>query len=142
MATKGQKTGMRGVYLAAAELAREGWIVSTTSRSAAGADILITTDDCSRTYSIQVKTIASGGPLFLLGKHVKNTKSPTHIYVLVHIKKKAEVENFDYYVVPSRSISTVAVPANKKWAPNGFVVHKDKIAKYRSNWSQLGNPSA
>lgn len=40
MASKGQMTGMLGVYLVAAELSRLGFIVSPTSRSAAGADLL------------------------------------------------------------------------------------------------------
>lgn len=40
MATKGQLTGMRGVYMVAAELSRGGLIASPTSRSATGADIL------------------------------------------------------------------------------------------------------
>jgi hypothetical protein len=37
---KGQLTGMRGVYLVAAELSRLGFITSPTSRSALAADIL------------------------------------------------------------------------------------------------------
>jgi len=40
--SKHQLTGMRGVYLAAAEIAARGMIVSPTSRSAAGADLLVT----------------------------------------------------------------------------------------------------
>ena len=35
-----QLTGMRGVYLVAAELSRLGFIASPTSRSAVGSDIL------------------------------------------------------------------------------------------------------
>ena len=36
MTSKGQMTGMRGVYLVAAELARLGFVASPTSRSAWG----------------------------------------------------------------------------------------------------------
>ena len=42
MASIQQLTGMRGVYLVAAELSRLGFIASPTSRSAIGADILAT----------------------------------------------------------------------------------------------------
>ena len=42
MATKGQMTGMLGVYLTAVELVKRGFIVSPTSRSAMGADLLVT----------------------------------------------------------------------------------------------------
>jgi len=38
LASKGQMTGMLGVYLVAAELSKRGFIVSPTSRSAAGAE--------------------------------------------------------------------------------------------------------
>jgi hypothetical protein len=46
---------MRGVYLVASELSRLGFIASPTSRSAIGADILVTDQKCKRTYSVQVK---------------------------------------------------------------------------------------
>jgi hypothetical protein len=49
---------MRGVYLVAAELLRQGLIASATSRSAIGADILATDQQCVLTYSVQVKTNA------------------------------------------------------------------------------------
>jgi len=64
--SKGQKTGMRGVYLVTAELSRLGFIVSPTSRSAAGADILVTEQKCQRTYSVQVKTNAGISSKYLL----------------------------------------------------------------------------
>ena len=35
-------TGMRGVYLVAAELSKRGFIASPTSRGAQGADLLVT----------------------------------------------------------------------------------------------------
>jgi len=52
----GQLTGMRGVYLVAAELSRLGFIASPTSRSALAADILVTDQACQRAFSVQVKT--------------------------------------------------------------------------------------
>jgi len=44
MPSKGQQTGMRAVYLVAAELVGRGLIVSPTSRNAFGADLLVTND--------------------------------------------------------------------------------------------------
>jgi hypothetical protein len=46
---------MRGVYLVASELARLGFIVSPTSRSAIGADLLVTNQSCKKAFSVQVK---------------------------------------------------------------------------------------
>ena len=50
MASKQQLTGMRGVYLVAAELSRLGLIASPTSRSAIGADILATDQSCQKNF--------------------------------------------------------------------------------------------
>lgn len=67
MATKSQLSGMRGVYLVAAELAARGFIVSVTSRSAAGADLLVTDDSCTRAWSVQVKASYKPATYWLLG---------------------------------------------------------------------------
>jgi hypothetical protein len=56
MARTRQMTGMLGVYLVAAELSYRGFIVSPTSRSAIGADLLVTDQECKRTWLVQVKS--------------------------------------------------------------------------------------
>jgi len=48
MSSKGQTTGMLGVYLVAAELSRRGFTVSPASRSARGADLLVTDEECRK----------------------------------------------------------------------------------------------
>ena len=80
-----QLTGMRGVYLVAAELSRLGFLAASTSRSAIGADILATDQECKRTYSVQVKTNAKTFGFWLVGAKVDATVSDTHVYVLVNI---------------------------------------------------------
>jgi hypothetical protein len=52
MASKAQMTGMLGVYLVAAELSGRGFIVSPTSRSAFGADLLVTDQQCKKAWSV------------------------------------------------------------------------------------------
>ena len=54
--SKHELTGMRGVYLVAAELSARGLVASPTSRSAAGVDLLVTDERCARAFSVQVKT--------------------------------------------------------------------------------------
>ena len=82
---KGQLTGMRGVYLVAAELSKRGFVVSPTSRSARGADLLATDPDCHKAFSVQVKTNARTFGFFLVGKHAASVRSESHIFVLVNI---------------------------------------------------------
>jgi len=79
MPSKGQMTGMRGVCLVAAELSRLGFIVSPTSRSAAGADLLVTNHSCLRAFSVQVKTNATSFGFWLVGKHALDLKARSHI---------------------------------------------------------------
>jgi hypothetical protein len=88
MASKGQMTGMLGVHLTAVELIKRGFVVSPTSRSAMGADLLITDQRCKKAWSVQVKTNAGTPNFWLVGSHAKEINSPTHVYVFVNIPKK------------------------------------------------------
>jgi hypothetical protein len=81
-----QITGMRGVYLVAAELAKHGFIASPTSRSARGADILVTDTECKRAFSIQVKTKSTQASYWLMSRDYKRFVSDSHIYIFVSIK--------------------------------------------------------
>jgi hypothetical protein len=134
MASKGQISGMRGVYLVAAELARRGFTVSPTSRSAAGADLLVTDQHCKRAYSVQVKTNAKTFDFWLTGKSAKETVSPSHIYVLVNIRTaKGSGEKVEYFVVPSKILSRRAKHEGD-W-PN---IRRDKIAELQDAWEAFG----
>jgi len=103
MPSKNQMTGMCGVYLVAAELSKHGFIASPTSRSARGADILVTDPDCTRAFSVQVKTNAVGSSYWLLSQHGKKMVSPTHIYVFVNLYQ--EGNRADFFVVPSKVVA-------------------------------------
>ena len=134
MASKGQMTGMRGVYLVAAEMAKRGFIVSPTSRSAIGADLLVTDQKCKRAYSVQVKTNSRTFNFWLIGKKAKETVSNTHIYVLVNLKNtKRNGEAVEYYVVPSRQLARNGSHRGK-W-PN---INIDKVLRWKDKWSVFG----
>jgi len=102
MASKSQMTGMLGVYLAAAELSRQGLIVSPTSRSARGADLLVTDQECRKAWSVQVKTNAKPTNFWLVGARAADLKSDSHIYIFVSIRGNDRPE---YIVVPSNHVA-------------------------------------
>ena len=136
MASKGQITGMRGVYLVAAELAKRGFIVSPTSRSSIGADLLVTDQKCKRAYSVQVKTNARTFNFWLIGKKAKETVSHTHIYVLVNIKNtKKSGEMIEYFIVPSKQLSRGGHHRGN-WPSIG----REKVLHYRDKWIVFGKP--
>ena len=130
----GQITGMRGVYLVAAELSKRGFIVSPTSRGAQGADLLVTDQMCHRAFTVQVKT-DSKGAFFLVGNKAKEVVSGSHIYILVRIRNLKDGEVIEYYVVRSTMLSKLAYHGGK--FPH---IKRKHIEKYKDKWSVFGNP--
>lgn len=96
------QTGMQGVFHVAAELTHLGFIVSVTSRNAFGADLLVTDQKCKQAWTVQVKTNRQRMTFWLLNKHAKEIKSPTHIYVFVTLKENQRPE---FHVVPSEEVA-------------------------------------
>lgn len=143
MATKGQMTGMQGVYLVAAELTKRGLIVSPTSRSAFGADLLVTDDKCRHAWSVQVKTNAGRPPFWLLNKRANETKSDTHVYVLVNLGQRNSHQRLsppDFCVVPSRIVAR----RMRKTPPRGrsrsifYSIFREDIREYQDRWGAFG----
>jgi hypothetical protein len=114
MASKGQLTGTRGVYLVAAELSRLGFICSPTSRNAAAVDILVTDEVCSRSFSIQVKTNTNIFSYWLLTKKAKEIMSPSYFYVFVNLRPKKDGEVIEYYIVPSSVVAKKTIREKTK----------------------------
>lgn len=136
---KGQLTGMRGVYLVAAELSRLGFIASPTSRSALAADILVTDQACKRTFSVQVKSNAAAPNFWLVGKHT--VVSNTHVYVFVNLRSKENATQPEYFVVPSSVVEDHTVYSKH---PNSefYSVYRKDIIGYRDEWDVFGDPRA
>lgn len=127
-------TGMRGVYLVAAELSKRGFIVSPTSRGAQGADLLVTDQKCRRAFTVQVKT-DTRGTTWLVGRKARDVVSGSHIYVLVRIRNLKDGETIEYYVCRSTKLSAL-IRDDGKFA---WVSRKD-IEKCRDKWSVFGTP--
>jgi hypothetical protein len=139
MASKHQLTGMTGVYLVAAELSRRGFIASPTSRSAYGADLLVTDAFCQRSYAVQVKTNASSFRHWLLNKNAHAVKSRSLIYALVNLRK----DRTEYFLVPSLVVAkNVTISRPSKTRKNyWYTVHLERIAEYRDRWHVFKQPS-
>jgi hypothetical protein len=56
-------TGNVGLYRTCCHLSRMGWNAMPTVRNARGVDIIAYNRDCSRTISIQVKTLSKKNPV-------------------------------------------------------------------------------
>jgi hypothetical protein len=130
MASKAQMTGMQGVYLVAAELSYRGLIVSPTSRSAAGADLLVTDLDCRSAWSVQVKTNSKKAAFWLVGTNTQTTVSKSHVYVFVNLKGNQRPE---YLVVASAEVASkvkISVRANSTW----YAFHAKAYGREGEGW--------
>ena len=129
---KGQLTGMRGVYLVAAQLCQRGFIASPTSRSAQGADLLVTTPDCSRSYAVQVKTNATTFKFWLVSEKNMSMQSKTFVYAFVNIKR----DNTEFYLVPSHVVASNidVAPRSETRKSTSYSFYIDHAKKYQDNW--------
>jgi hypothetical protein len=135
MRAKGHMTGMLGVYLTAAELSRQGFIVSPTSRSARGADLLVTDQDCRRAWSVQVKTNGKPTNFWLVGAHAVSLKSDSHIYVFVNIRGDARPE---YVVVPSTHVANKVRDKHASTGSRWYEFHRADRLFEGEGWGAFG----
>lgn len=136
---KGQLTGMRGVYLVAAELSRLGFIASPTSRSARGADVLATDQGCERAFSVQVKTNAGNAGFWLTGEKVP--VSPSHVYVFVNLESKGDGGPV-FFIVPSATVRERTRYAPAKTGSQWWAVYRREVAEFEGKWDVFGDPRA
>lgn len=135
MATKGQMTGMLGVYLTAAELTQKELIVSVTSRSARGVDLFATDQDYKHTWSIQVKTNRKAAGFWLLNKDYRKEKAKQHVYIFVNMHGDRRP---DYFILPSKNVaqrgrSTPPRSTGTVW----HAFYAKDAERYRERWDLL-----
>lgn len=140
MASKGQRTGMRAVYQVAAELAYRGLIVSPTSRSAFGADLLVTNESCNRAFSVQVKANGRPASFWLFGEKAKALKSPSHVYALVNFNDNSGKHEF--YIVPSRVVGRRIFTESAKTGSVWYSFSRKDATKYRDAWNMFRRASS
>ena len=132
-----QHTGLRGVFLVAAELSRLGYNVAPTARNAAGADLLVFDPATARAASIDVKTNAKRDNFWLVGDKPPKACSPSHFYVFLNISmSKAGGEVYEYYVVPSDVVVRETIVERSP----GSIWYSFKLKsaeQYRDAWKQL-----
>ncbi|RVT96810.1 hypothetical protein EOD42_10410 [Rhodovarius crocodyli] len=141
MPTAAMMTGMQGVFLVAAELSRRGFIVSPTSRSAAGADLLVTDQMCKKAWSVQVKTNSKIAKYWLVGKHAISVKSTSHVYVLVNLKG---MERPEFVVADSIHVASKTRTKNRKTGSTFWSFYReDRQYDEDQDWGAVfGNPHA
>ncbi len=134
MQAKGYMTGMLGVYLTAAELSKLNFIVSPTSRSAFGADLLATDQRCRKAWSVQVKTNRKAAAFWLVNAHAGDSYSESHVYVFVNLKGDLHP---DYFVVPSTVVARILLVETAKTGTVWYSVHQKDMLDYAEGWAKV-----
>jgi len=134
--TKRQRSGMRGVFLVAAELAGRGLTVSLTSRNAKGADLLVTDQSCNRAYSVEVKTNGTRANFWLLNRGAQELSSPSHVYVLVNLHR--DLNAVEYYVVPSGFVAHNVKVERSARATWYSIVKSPQLERFKNGWDYFG----
>lgn len=121
---------MTGVYFTAAELSSRGFIVTITARNAPHVDIMVSTPNMKKTFSIQVKANKPDGTksFWLLNKEAKKTVSPSFFYVFVNLNENRKP---DFYIVKS---GTVAKNIEVSRSKSGRWYSFQRDEKYKNRW--------
>ena len=138
MASSKQRSGLRGVYLVAAELSRLGYSVAPTARNAAGADLLVFDPRTARAASIEVKTNAKRANFWLVGEPARTNRSPSHFYAFLNISTPRNGgEEHEYYLVPSEVVAKETVVKHSGTGSVWCSFALKSAKKFRNAWSQL-----
>src|SRR5262249_46584567 len=128
--------GQRGVFLVAAELARLELTVAPTARNARGADLLVTTGDNRRAFSVEVKTISTRRNYWLMPAPAQMTRSRSHAFVFVD----AHVAPPQFFVVPSRVAARCLryPPHTRGGTKSKHSMTRKDVERYRDAWRIFG----
>lgn len=114
-------------------------VVSPTSRSAAGADLLVTNQDCSFAWSVQVKTNRKPANFWLLGSQAKKIRSKSHIYVFVNIGDGKKPDEF--LVVPSNYVADHVDETTAKTGSTWYQFNKSDYPPDGLGWDIFNKPA-
>lgn len=105
--------GVSGEYFVVAELTRQGYVASLTSKNTKAIDILASSKDGKRCVSIQVKTCSNNKlNTWKLNDKVENINSENIFYVFVNLN---EGNPPDYFIVPSRNVAETVKNTHREW---------------------------
>ena len=116
----------------AAELSLRGYSVAITSRNTPGIDLLATSPESGKTYSVQVKTNAKERiPHFWLLGSKPVTPHPNYFFVFVNVKRSKGPPEF--FIVRSKTVLKYSSKRKADW--NSF--YRKNGTKSLDRWDRL-----
>lgn len=129
--TDRNQTGFAAELFVAAELAKQGHLVTFTWGNEKAIDILVAKNgNTKKTVSIDVKGLMKPAP-WALGNYRDKKKHPD-VYVFCHLNKVGQSP--EYFVLTKRQVDGVIEYAKDK--KSGWIYFND-IRKYKDRWSSI-----
>jgi hypothetical protein len=140
------KTGVSGEYFVAAELSRRGFVASISLKNTKGIDILVSSEDGSKTRAIQVKSSSDETRSWILSQKAEDNFNENLFYIFVNLKSLEDRP--DYYIVPSKIVAKYVKESHANWlrgtsksgkSRNDTTMRKfdDLPGKYLEKWDLL-----
>lgn len=134
MKKNSQVTGNVGLYFVCYHLSLLGWNAMPTSRNAKGIDILAYNGDCSRTISLQVKTLSKRAPV-PLGKSIE--KLLGDFWVIVNNVEDAP----RVFIMIPQEVRERAHRGEKDGKVSFWMQPKSyERDEFRGKWDRIGRP--
>jgi len=134
MKKNSQVTGNVGLYFVCYHLSRLGWNAMPTSRNARGIDILAYDTDCTRTISLQVKTLSKRPPV-PLGTGLDRMLADYWI-IVNNVEKTPAV-----FVLTPAEIRKRAHRGERDGNISYWLQPKDyEVKEFRDRWDRIGTP--
>ncbi len=135
-----------GEHFVAAELARRGWVVTVTTRSAEGVDVFASQESDGVTRALQVKTSRGDSKSWMLNSKAETWKGPTRFYVFVNLRG---LDPPEFHIVPSAVVARAVRDDHRAWLAGekrsggqrkdtSMRKFHDPENRYRGVWSRLG----
>jgi len=125
------QTSFAAELFVAAELAKQGHVVTITFGNEKAIDILVAkAGNPRKTISIDVKGLKNPAP-WALGDYAKKEKHPD-IYIFCHLNKPNQRP--EYFIVPKRKVDKLVGYAKDR--KSGWIYFKD-VGEYKNKWNLL-----
>lgn len=132
-----QVVGNVGLFYICYRLSRLGWNCMPTMRNARGIDVLIYSQDNSRKFSIQVKTLSKLVPV-PLGKHMNNLFADFFV-----VCSKVALENPECFVLIPSEVRNLAQRGEKEGRISYWLQPKEyAVDSFREAWKRIGDGTA
>ena len=128
-----QTVGNIGLYYVCYRLSRLGWNVMPTARNARGVDVLIYSQDTSRTRTIQVKTLSKGSPVPLSNKL-------DHLFAdFVVVCRHVIRETPECFVLTPEEVRRLVHRGEKNGKVSFWLQPRDyAVEEFREKWERIG----